>query len=45
MIERLKQYLRQSRFTQKQLSDAAPALTGSTAKKLIEWGMIYEFAS
>ncbi len=45
MIERLKQYLRQSKFTQKQLSDASPVLTGSTAKKLIDWGIIYEFTS
>ncbi|MBD5497066.1 MAG: hypothetical protein HDR11_04760 [Lachnospiraceae bacterium] len=45
MINRLKAYLRQRQFTQKQLSDVATALTGNTAKKLIEWGMIYEFAS
>lgn len=45
MVNRLKAYLRQCQFTQKQLSDVAIALTGSTAKKLIEWGMIYEFAS
>lgn len=45
MIERLKQYLRQCKFTQKQLSDVTPVITGRTAKKLIEWGMIYEFTS
>lgn len=45
MIERLRQYLRQCNLSQKQLSDVAPALTGNTAKKLIEWGMIYEFTS
>lgn len=43
MINRLKAYARQCQFTQKQLSEVAPALTGNTAKKLIEWGMIYEF--
>ena len=42
MIARLKMYLKQCQFTQKQLSST---LTGYTAKKLIEWGMIYEFAS
>lgn len=45
MINRLKAYLRQCQFTQSQLSDVAGNLTGDTAKKLIEWGMIYEFAS
>lgn len=45
MIKRLKAYLRQCQITQKQLSDVSTALTGSTAKKLIEWGMIYEFTS
>lgn len=45
MIERLTEYLRQCKLTKKQLSDVSSAITGSTAKKLIEWGMIYEFAS
>ena len=44
MIARLKMYLRQCQFTQKQLSEVSSTLTGYTAKKLIEWGMIYEFA-
>lgn len=44
-IERLKEYLRQCNLTKKQLSDVSTTLTGNTAKKLIEWGMIYEFAS
>lgn len=44
-VSRLKAYLKQCQFTQKQLSEVTTALTGSTAKKLIEWGMIYEFAS
>ena len=37
--------LRKKCFTKDQLSEVIPALTGATAKKLIEWGMIYEFAS
>ena len=45
MVNRLTTYLRKCQFTQKQLSEVADALTGNTAKKLIEWGMIYEFAS
>lgn len=38
-------YMRKKKFTKKQLSEVTVALTGATAKKLIEWGMIYEFAS
>lgn len=45
MIERLKAYIRECKLTKKQLSDVAITLTGNTAKRLIEWGMIYEFAS
>ncbi len=44
-IEKLIVYMRKKRFTQKQLSEVSYILTGTTAKKLIEWGMIYEFAS
>lgn len=44
-IEKLIVYMRKKRFTQKQLSEVSYILTGATAKKLIEWGMIYEFAS
>lgn len=40
----LKQYIRQNNFTRKQLSDVLPYLTAQTAKKMIEWGLIYEFA-
>ena len=36
-------YLKQKRFTKEQLLEVSPGLTGVTAKKLIEWGMIYEF--
>lgn len=39
----LKQYIRQNSFTRKQLSDVLPYMTARTAKKLIEWGLIYEF--
>ena len=38
-------YMRKKKFTKKQLSDVSSVLTGATAKKLIEWGIIYEFAS
>lgn len=44
-IETLISYIRKKRFTKEQLSEVSSVLTGSTAKKLIEWGMIYEFAS
>lgn len=38
-------YMQKKKFTKKQLSEVTAALTGATAKKLIEWGMIYEFIS
>ena len=41
----LRKYARQQNYSRKLLSLALPALTGNTAKKLIEWGIIYEFAS
>ena len=44
-IETLISYMRKKRFTKEQLSEVSSVLTGATAKKLIEWGMIYEFAS
>ena len=44
-IDILISYVRKKCFTKDQLSEVIPALTGATAKKLIEWGMIYEFAS
>ena len=44
-IDILISYVRKKCFTKDQLSEVIPALTGTTAKKLIEWGMIYEFAS
>lgn len=44
-IDRLIAYVRQKRFTKGQLSEVSSILTGATAKKLIKWGMIYEFTS
>ena len=44
-IETMISYIKQKRFTKEQLSQISSILTGATAKKLIEWGMIYEFAS
>ena len=44
-IDILITYIRKKKFTKGQLSDVSSALTGATAKKMIEWGMIYEFAS
>ena len=44
-IETMISYVKQKRFTKEQLSEVSSIITGATAKKLIEWGMIYEFAS
>ena len=44
-INRLLAYAKKMQFKKEQLSEVATALTGSTAKKMIEWGMIYEFTS
>ena len=44
-IDTMISYIKQKRFTKEQLSQVSSILTGATAKKLIEWGMIYEFAS
>ncbi len=38
-------YMRKKRFTKEQLSEVSSVLTGATAKKMIEWGVIYEFTS
>lgn len=38
-------YMKRKKFTKEQLAMVAPFLTGDIAKKMIEWGMIYEFAS
>ena len=42
-IDTMLSYVKQKRFTKEQLSEVLSAITGATAKKLIEWGMIYEF--
>ena len=44
-IDTMISYIKQKQFTKGQLSEVSSILTGTTAKKLIEWGMIYEFAS
>ena len=44
-IEVLISYMKQKKFSKELLTEVLPALTGATAKKLIEWGIIYEFAS
>ena len=41
----LNAYVRRMCFTKEKLAEVSPVLTGATAKRLIEWGMIYEFAS
>ncbi|MCD7825574.1 MAG: DUF6088 family protein [Clostridiaceae bacterium] len=45
IITRMKAYMKKCCFTKEQLADVVTVLTGNTAKKLIEWGMIYDFAS
>lgn len=42
-LEILSAYVKGKDFTRKQLAGVASAITGATAKKLIEWGLIYEF--
>lgn len=37
-------YIREKEFSQTQLAEILPAVTGTTAKKLIEGGLIYEFS-
>ena len=44
-IDTMLSYVKQKKFTKEQLSEVSSVITGATAKKLIEWGMIYEFAS
>lgn len=44
-IATLIDYMKKKQFTKEQLAEVASSLTGTTAKKMIEWGMIYEFAS
>ncbi len=44
-IETLNSYIRKNGFSKEDLSSVSGALTGATAKKMIEWGTIYEFTS
>lgn len=39
----LKKYIKDNKFSKKQLIDASSSLTGNTSKRLIEWGIVYEF--
>ena len=42
-IESMCAYVKGKGFTREQLSGVTSGMTGATAKKLIEWGLIYEF--
>lgn len=42
-VEKVLSYVKKKQFSKEQLSEVAPVITGATAKKLIEWGIIYEF--
>ena len=44
-IDAMTSYVKEKGFTKDQLAEVSSVLTGATAKRLIEWGMIYEFAS
>jgi hypothetical protein len=44
-IDTMVAYVKEKRFTKEQLAAVSSVLTGSTAKKMIEWGLVYEFAS
>lgn len=41
----LSNYAQKQNYSKELLSSVLPAVTGTTAKKLIEWGIIYEFTS
>ena len=43
--EILKRYVRNQRYTRESLMNSLPAITRTTAKNLIKWGIIYEFTS
>ena len=38
-------YAKKQQYSRNLLFDVLPAITGNTAKKLIKWGIIYEFTS
>ena len=42
-IEIMSAYVKGKGFTREQLNGVSSAITGTTAKKLIEWGLVYEF--
>lgn len=42
-IDKIRAYVKKKRFTREQISEVASIITGTTAKKMIEWGLIYEF--
>ncbi len=42
-IDTMISYIKKKRITKEQLSRVSSTLTGAIAKKLIEWGLIYEF--
>lgn len=42
-IESTCAYVKGKGFTREQLDGVLATITGTTAKKLIEWGLIYEF--
>ena len=44
IIEIMSAYVKRKGFTREQLDGVSSAITGTTAKKLIEWGLVYEFA-
>lgn len=44
-IDAMTSYVKRKCFTKEQLAEVSSVLTGATAKKLIEWGLIYEFTS
>jgi len=44
-IDIMTSYVKEKGFTKEQLAEVSSILTGTIAKELIEWGIIYEFAS
>lgn len=42
-IEIMGAYVKGKGFTREQLDGVSSVITSTTAKKLIEWGLIYEF--
>lgn len=42
-IENMSTYVKGKGFTREQLAGVSSVITGANAKKLIEWGLVYEF--